>query len=931
MKKNNSLLPEKFNWRTYIKLNSDLKQNLTKQEAINHFIYHGKKEQRKYSIDFPKDFNWRGYIYLNRDLVELNTKVDCIKHYLKYGYFENRKYEIELPDDFNWESYLEYNPELNGEITDENKASIHYLKKGFFENRKYSKIIDITRELNTLPAYYLNETIEKNNIDIISDNTLLYEELHENELLKTRVFNFNEERFEKNIINEDIINILKEFVLVIDFQNGGGGTTFFLNTIISKYKKYQTFLIVRNINGLVYLNINEEYKINKNYDIHESIDLLENIKPRISKIFINHLIGHNPIFIEKLFSLNKEVIGITHDYYNLTIKPQPFYHEIEDFIKLEKHVIDINKYSHIITQNIKNLNIFKKYYKNKVSVVPLPDYLCCETEKYNYINPPFSKIVVGIIGNIIDIKGKKILEEILTFYKDNQNIEIVVIGYTTIKNFKNYISYDSIEEFNNIIIRKKVNVLLELSLWPETYSYTLTLAIKTDLPIIYLEKKFYSVVRNRLSTHSKVYTFSTIQELDTLIKNYNQNYFYKIKPIVYYSKFWNDLFITKKQKIQNIQQPIHNIKSTQNEEVRKYNFRNSIKPYFIYFPQFHNIKENNLLFYENYNDAINLQEYNKHSPIKLEQLDCNYLNIPTLKHYDTTNTNIIQKQINLIDDYGFDGIAMYYYWFSNNNITNENMIMEKTINKFFHEKINMKNQKIFFIWANENWTSNNAFGINNKYKIENVYNNDNFQKNAEKLIAYFKHENYLKIENKPVFFIYHNFLIEENNIDNFFEILNKLCFDNGFYGIHLVLNSFEQESNKYQNFYINFNYKKSDCRYYDEKEKQIKLNYKKYINDSKHINEKKIQTIVYDFNNRPRLFKPDRLEHSTVCVENTEFDKIIFTEKIVNTYVSEKTSELENILLVNSLNEWGENMTFEPSDKYGYCNMNTLFNCLICE
>jgi hypothetical protein len=40
-------------------------------------------------------------------------------------------------------------------------------------------------------------------------------------------------------------------------------------------------------------------------------------------------------------------------------------------------------------------------------------------------------------------------------------------------------------------------------------------------------------------------------------------------------------------------------------------------------------------------------------------------------------------------------------------------------------------------------------------------------------------------------------------------------------------------------------------------------------------------------------------------------------------------SELSKLLLVNSFNEWGENMAFEPSDKYYYYYLNLLFDCLI--
>jgi hypothetical protein len=105
---------------------------------------------------------------------------------------------------------------------------------------------------------------------------------------------------------------------------------------------------------------------------------------------------------------------------------------------------------------------------------------------------------------------------------------------------------------------------------------------------------------------------------------------------------------------------------------------------------------------------------------------------------------------------------------------------------------------------------------------------------------------------------------------------------------------------------------------------KFRFSHKDYMNDPYHYDKKCIQTIVYNFNNKPRLFKPNRLQHSTVCVSNTEFDKIRFMNKIVQKYDKEKTSDVENILLINAWNEWGEKMTFEPSEEYGYCHLNLL-------
>jgi len=257
------------------------------------------------------------------------------------------------------------------------------------------------------------------------------------------------------------------------------------------------------------------------------------------------------------------------------------------------------------------------------------------------------------------------------------------------------------------------------------------------------------------------------------------------------------------------------------------------------------------------------------------------------------------------------------------------MIMDKVINQFFNSKIKLYNLKIFFIWANENWTDNENFLPNENGKeksIKNIYNHLEFKKNSDNLMKYFKNKNYLKIHNKPVLFIYHTELITD--INSFFYILNEECINSGFDGVHLVLNSFEKTNDNFKNFYINFNYKKYDCRYFDENQKQIKLDYRRYMNDPHHYKENKIQTVAYDFDNRPRLYKPYNLNNSTICINNSHTNKIVLTKKIIELYKDVEENELDKILLINALNEWGENMTFEPSNKYNYYNINLLHDLL---
>jgi len=899
-------VPDDFNWQTYISINKDINHITNKLDAINHYCSHGVKENRSYKYTIPSSFNWKAYIKLNQDITHITNKQAAIAHFCSYGVKENRSYKYKIPSDFNWKTYIKVNPDVKG-LTNKTDAMKHYRDYGIDSHRKYYTHDDNNQNLVKLPSPQL---LTNNSAIFTEKTTNIYSSFNETDILLTKPF-FITSNYKQYSVSENIMDNLNSFFLIIDFENGGGGTTFFLNAIVSKYKYNQSFVIIRNYNGEYHININEDYIINKKYNEQSICIFLHNFKHKFNKCFINHTKGHNMGFLNKLISLNKYIITITHDYSLISNKPQPYYHELYELVNQNNDISVINHTNLLITQHKSNIDIFATAYKHNIDIVQLPDYKNSD-KIYTYINNCF---VVGIIGNIIDIKGRKILDKIQNHYINNPSIKIVVFGHIQSNVCTNRHCYNNVSDLNKLLITHKPNVLLELSLWPETYSYTLSLSMLTQLPILYLKKNFPSVVTHRLEQYNKAYSFNTLTQLDALIKTHKQNYVYTIKPVVYFDQYWDNLFITNSTKLYK---PISYIEKTPIHD---------IKPYFIYFPQFHKMPENDCLFYDGFNDIKNLELYNSLARVTLETPLLEYLKISNYNKYDLTDKTILQKQIDLIEYYGFEGIAMYYYWFSKNNISKNKMVMKKVVDLFFSSEINNKNRKMFFIWANEDWTSNPAFGISSNYKILNIYDEDSFKQNALNLMPYFKHENYLKIDNKPVFFVYHNYLLE--NIDLFYEILDRVCVKNDFAGVHLVLNSFDTNTanDRFTKFYINFNYKKHASRFIDANN-QLTINYKEYIDTEYHINPNTIQTVVWDFNNKARLCKPDRLDKSTVCINNTEINKVLFTNKLIKTYDRANKTEVENILLINSFNEWGEKMAFEPSEQCGYYNMNILHSLL---
>jgi hypothetical protein len=153
-------------------------------------------------------------------------------------------------------------------------------------------------------------------------------------------------------------------------------------------------------------------------------------------------------------------------------------------------------------------------------------------------------VVIGIIGAISDIKGSNIIRE-LNDHIQQKKLKMKIIVFGKINEHVPQYPYNNINELNHYLVQHKPNVLLECSLWPETYSYTLTLSMLTQLPIISYFKNFNSVIKDRLSSYNKTHYFTSITHCIETIKNVNQNWFYTIKPTIYYHPFWDNFFATQ--------------------------------------------------------------------------------------------------------------------------------------------------------------------------------------------------------------------------------------------------------------------------------------------------------------------------------------------------------------------------------------------------
>ena len=416
-----------------------------------------------------------------------------------------------------------------------------------FFNNQYIKIIidnqnfidkfkknDILIKYKENFKHNLSNKIKLKNIEIknnINDNNSI------NEIDVIFTANWLKNKYTFGILNKNELLKIDKFILILDFPNWGGGTTMFLNFIASYFKNKINILILRQYENLK-LFLNDEYEIFFLSD-KEIFKYIKSIENKIIKILFNHTIIHKKSTIDFLISLNKEITTITHDYYLINEKPNIYLSSIQNTYNIVNK-FNINKADIIISQNIGNMYIFQDHIEDlnkKIIISELPDY----KNKKDKIITLNKDIILGIFGSISEIKGLNLLKEIINYFS-NSDVKIIIFGNMN-DPYKFQFPYKNISELNNLLIKHKPNILIETSLWPETYSYTLTLKMITSLPILYFKKTCFFTVEKRLENYDKAFMFETLKELENLVYKYKQNYFYTIEEKIYFNEFWIDYFI----------------------------------------------------------------------------------------------------------------------------------------------------------------------------------------------------------------------------------------------------------------------------------------------------------------------------------------------------------------------------------------------------
>lgn len=334
-----------------------------------------------------------------------------------------------------------------------------------------------------------------------------------------------------------------------------------------------------------------------------------------------------------------------------------------------------------------------------------------------------------------------------------------------------------------------------------------------------------------------------------------------------------------------------------------------------YLPQFHQIEINNKYHGKGFTEWTNTSRaipmfsghYQPHIPY-----DVGY--------YDLMNIETLKRQIFLAKHYGIFGFCFHYYWFSGVKL------MEKPLEMLLkHKELDMP---FCLNWATENWTAL-WDGGNREIMFEQVLEEKDTSKFMEDILPYMKDSRYIKIKGKPLLIIYRINLFEKEFIKKILHNLRKKAKERGFSDLYImVTNAFDFEEDVQEwgaDAIVEFpphviqrllsDYKPSGYLnpYYNGKIYDVLsfIKERKYM--LKHNTKVYFRSALTSWDNTAR-------KATSGGAIFYGFTPNTFKKWLKDIMIESKTiHELsEDIIFVNSWNEWGEGSHLEPDIKYGY-------------
>ncbi len=340
-----------------------------------------------------------------------------------------------------------------------------------------------------------------------------------------------------------------------------------------------------------------------------------------------------------------------------------------------------------------------------------------------------------------------------------------------------------------------------------------------------------------------------------------------------------------------------------------------------YLPQFHQMEINNKFHGQGFTEWTNTSRaipvftghYQPHIPY-----DVGY--------YDLLNIDTWKRQIYLAKHYGIYGFCIHYYWFSGKRI------MEKPLELLFkHKELDMP---FCLDWATENWTAL-WDGGNREIMLEQKLEEGDDQKFMEDILPYMKDYRYIKIGGRPVLVIYRIKIFKQGDARRLLSNFRKIAKENGFPDLYImVVNAFDFDDDVSEwgaDALVEFPPHKINVlmNIYNP-DGYLNPYFNGTIYDVSSFVEEKMYLSKYG---SPTYFRAALTSWDSSARKATSKGFIFygFTPETFKIWLSDIIKESkkihsdeENIVFVNSWNEWGEGSHLEPDMRYGYAYLQSL-------
>ena len=344
-----------------------------------------------------------------------------------------------------------------------------------------------------------------------------------------------------------------------------------------------------------------------------------------------------------------------------------------------------------------------------------------------------------------------------------------------------------------------------------------------------------------------------------------------------------------------------------------------------YLPQFHQMEINDRFHGKGFTEWTNTSRaiplftghYQPHIPYDIG-------------YYDLLNPDTFKRQILLAKHYGIYGFCIHYYWFSGKRI------IEKPLELLLRNK----DLDIPFCldWATENWSAL-WDGGNKEIILEQKLKERDSENFMADILPYMKDPRYIKINERPILVIYRVDIFEQNCVRNLLNDFRRIAKKEGFPDLYIMLTTaidfkdnvtdwgadalVEYSPHGLLNLMSNYSPPCYINPYFNGKI----LDASSFIKDRnymvKHNSDKFFRSALVSWDNTARkaTSKGVILQGLNPMTFN-QWLKDIISESM------EIHSEEENIVFVNSWNEWAEGSHLEPDMRYGYAYLQAVKEAL---